>query len=417
MPKTKEKLYTPLAGHPDWDRIERMACELERTALSVIDTDTGSAQEKLGEANRVASALATAAETYTTNRKRLKNDDHTLLPPYIIWTMHNTCNFRCSYCDNHRGEKYFDLPNESLLDTAHGKKLLDVVRKNTTGLYFCGGEPTLRKDLPELLAYAHKQKFFPLMINTNGSRIHKMLPDPRYSSFLKFMDIVIVSLDALNIENLSRVWGMKPELCEQVVANILTLRKLQNKVRFKLMVNTVITPDTIQEADAVLDWANENDIWYSPVPMNCGPVVNRVLTENAEYQALVKKIMERKKQGYKILGSKRLVRDLLTSKPIQCYPSLKPHIDIDGSLIWPCKVGSQLEPVKINVLDYKSLDAAYKAGAAIINPNNIHGHGAGQCGSDCNWMQNYTTDTYVRGLKQPVGGGLAKEIFEFAGIV
>lgn len=409
--------YKPLPGHPRPADVNARADELVKQALEVIDTDTGTLQESVDKAKRVADALTTVLKSYRTNYKRFHADDHTLIPPYIIWTMHNTCNFRCSYCDNHRGEKYFDLKNDGKLDTEQGKKMLKIVRENTTGIYFCGGEPTVRQDLPELVSEARRLNFFPLMINTNGSRIHKMLPDPRNASFLKNMDIIIVSMDALDTARLSEVWGVKEDLCEQVIANILALRRLQKRVRFKLMVNTVITPETVHEADAVLDWANHHDIWFSPVPMNCGPRVNNVLLENADYQALVKKIMRRKEQGHKILGSRRLIRDLLEGKPIKCYPSLKPHIDIDGSLIWPCKVASNIDPVKINVLEHGSLDSAYLAAAARINPTNIHGHGPSQCGSDCNWMQNYTTDAYVRGLRKPVGGGLFKELFEFAGVV
>jgi MoaA/NifB/PqqE/SkfB family radical SAM enzyme len=409
--------YKPLPGHPRPADINARADELVKQALKVIETDKHTLKEKIDEAQRVADALTTTAQSYAANYKRLSMNDHTLLPPYMIWTMHNTCNFRCSYCDNHRGEKYFDLKNDGKLDTEQGKKLLAVIRKNTTGIYFCGGEPTVRLDLPDMVDEAHRLNFFPLMINTNGSRIHKMLPDPRYKNFLKKMDIIIVSMDALNIERLAAVWGVKEDLCEQVIANIVALRRLQKRVRFKLMVNTVITPDTIHEADSVLDWANHHDIWFSPVPMNCGPRVNNVLLENSDYQALVSKIMKRKEQGHKILGSRRLIKDLLEGNPIKCYPSLKPHVDIDGSLIWPCKVASNIEPVKVNLLKYDSLDAAYEAASEIIDPTDIHGHGAKQCGSDCNWMQNYTTDAYVRGLQKPIGGGLVRELFEFAGVV
>jgi len=351
------------------------------------------------------------------NYASIRRGDHTLIPPYFIWTMHNACNFRCSYCDNHSGKKYFDLPNDGVLDTELGKKLLRIVRKDVTGIYFCGGEPTLRADLPELTDHAHGLNYFPLMINTNGSRFHKMLPDPRYSKWLKQMDIVIVSLDALNLDRLSDVWGMKKDVCEQVMVNILALRRLQSRVRFKLMVNTVITPETIAEADSILDWANDLGIWYSPVPMNCGANVNEKLTSLPEYRALCSKILDRKKKGYKILGSKRLIENLLGSSKIVCRPSLKPHVDIDGSLIWPCKTKSSIEPVRINMLEYESLDAAYSAAAKLIDPANIHGNGPGQCGADCNWMQNYVTDIYARGLENPLSSGLLSEMFEFAGIV
>lgn len=424
MAKTKDpgrkldfKHYAPLPGHPDWDEISARADALVKEALAVIETDNGSLREKRAEAARVTGALATTARSMLTNRRRLKRGDHTLLPPYFIWTMHNTCNFRCTYCDNHMEQKYFDLPNDGVLDTAQGKKLLGIVRKNTTAIYFCGGEPTIRKDFPEQVAEARRLRYFPIMVNTNGSRIHKMLPDPRYKNWLRHMDIVIVSLDALNIANLAGVWGVREDLCRQVVANILALRRLQSKVRFKLMVNTVITPDTIGEADAILDWACDLDIWYSPVPMNCGVAASSDLMDNPDYRALADKIIARKKQGYKILGSRRLVSSMLEGAPIECRPTLKPHVDIDGCLVWPCKAASKITPIKINVLEHKSLDAAYKAAAKRISPNNIHGNGPGQCGADCNWMQHYVSDFYSRGLEKPLSMGMFSEIAEFVGTV
>jgi MoaA/NifB/PqqE/SkfB family radical SAM enzyme len=411
------KLYSPGEGHPEWNDLWEKSGELEAAALKVIETDAGTPGEMIAETQRIAVALATTAKSIAKNFMRVRRGDHTLIPPYFIWTMHNACNFRCSYCDNHSGKKYFDLPNEGALNTVQSKKLLRIIRKDITGIYFCGGEPTLRADLPELTDYAHGLNYFPLMINTNGSRFHKMLTDARYSKWLKQMDIIIVSLDALNNDKLSDVWGIKKDICEQVMVNILALRRLQPKVRFKLMVNTVITPETISEAESILDWANDLGIWFSPVPMNCGANVNEKLTALPEYRTLCAKILRRKKEGFKILGSLRLLENLLYSKKIVCRPSLKPHVDIDGSLIWPCKTKSNITPVKINLLQHGSFDSAYASAAKMINPANIHGPGPGQCGADCNWMQNYVTDVYARGLENPLAGGFLSELFEFAGIV
>ena len=66
--------------------------------------------------------------------------------------------------------------------------------KPSSAIYFCGGEPTLRKDLPELLDYSTKQNTFN-MINTNGSLIGDLLLKPRYKNFLKQMDVIIISLE------------------------------------------------------------------------------------------------------------------------------------------------------------------------------------------------------------------------------
>ncbi|HOO56826.1 MAG TPA: radical SAM protein [bacterium] len=410
-------MYKPLEGHPDWDSVATHADRLVREALEIIDPAPSSPRELLSEAARVADSIGVTAKSMFTNYNRFRKGDHTLLPPYYIWTMHNKCNFRCAYCDNHQSKKYFDLPDEGMLDTEQGKRLLEIAGKNVRGIYFCGGEPTLRKDLPELTAYAHSLNYFPLMINTNGSRIHRMIVDPRYRSWLRQMDIIIISLDALNIKKLSEVWGVRTELCEQVITNIVALRKLQSEVKFKLIVNTVITPETIGEADSILDWANDLGIWYSPVPMNCGPVASSGLISNQEYKKLAAKIVDRKKKGYKILGSVRLVESLLKSKPIRCYPTLKPHVDIDGGLYWPCKTKSSVEQIKINMLEHDSLDEAYRHAASIVSVDNIHGYGPGQCGADCNWMQNYVTDAIARGLRNPVSGGMIREIAEFVGVV
>lgn len=411
------ELYSPRAGHPGWDGVEERARDLVGAASGTLEFDTGSLGERISEAKRITEALSTTARSMLTNHFRLKKGECHLLPPYFIWTMLNRCNFRCTYCDNHTRTGFYDLPEMELPGLEESKKILETIRKNVSGVYFCGGEPTLRQDLPELAEYASNNGHFPIMINTNGSRFHVMLKDPRYSRLLKSLDIVIVSLDALDLDRLSSVWGVKSGLCEQVVVNILALRKLQERVRFKLMVNTVITPETVAEADSILDWANDLGIWYSPVPMNCGPGISEELESDPDYWKLCGKIVARKKEGYKILGSVKLIEGLLKGKKINCFPSLVPHVDGDGNTYWPCKTASKLEPLKLNVLDYGSFDHLYREAEKMISVKNIHGNGPGQCGGDCQWMQNHVSDALAKGIEKPLRSGALREIGEFVGVV
>lgn len=411
------KLYRPGRGHPDWESVNARSMELAKRVRGVADLGPGSLVERASEARRVVHGLSTFAKSAVRNHYRLKRGNHALLPPYFIWTMHNRCNFRCTYCDNHGYEGYYDLPEVEMLDLEGGKKLLRVIGRDVSAVYFCGGEPTLHRNLPELAEYAAGVGYFPIMINTNGSRFHEMLPDPRYRRLLKNLDIVIVSLDALDLDSLSRVWAVKKDLCEQVVINILALRRLQEDVRFKLMVNTVITPETVSEADSILDLANDLGIWYSPVPMNRGPGIDERLESDPAYHALCDKIISRKKEGHKILGSRKLIEGLLTGRAIKCHPSLIPHVDGDGFTYWPCKTASALEPVKLNVLDYDSFDDLYRAADRIINVRNIHGCGPGQCGANCQWMQNHVSDALARGMEMPLRSGALLEIAQFVGAV
>jgi len=313
------------------------------------------------------------------------------------------------------GRSYFRLSDKGRLNTEQGKQLLKIMRTGTSAIYFCGGEPTMRADLPELVDEAYRLRYFPMMINTNGSLFHLSLLKPNWKNFLKQIDIIIVSVDGLNLSLMDKIYDVSG--CKQVLTNLILLWNLQKLVRFKLVVNTVIMPETISEARSVLDFANDLGIWFVPVPVNIGHHAEQSLFQNSEYLSLVNLILERKKQGYKIVGSTRLLEMLLLGKPYQCFTTLKPHIDFDGHILWPCKATFNIKPVRVNVLDYKTVDDLYEASKKLINPNDYHGIGPNQCGGSCNWMQNYTTQIYMDGLRHPIKYGFFNEIKEFTGSV
>jgi hypothetical protein len=223
---------------------------------------------------------------------------------------------------------------------------------------------------------------------------------------------VVTSLDGLDVGLLNGLWGT--QRARQVVVNLLLLRALRSRVRFKLAVNTVITPETIDEARSVLDLACDLGVWFVPVPVNHGHRPEQRLLDDPRYRALADLILERKRRGHRIIGSERLLRNLLTCAPYRCYTTLKPHVWPDGAVCWPCRAATHVRPVDIRLLDHDSFDAAYRAGRERINPDDFHGTAAHQCGGDCAWMQNYTTARYMDGIADPLGGGFLAELHEFA---
>jgi MoaA/NifB/PqqE/SkfB family radical SAM enzyme len=408
------KFYQPRPGHPNLEVCMEEALRLAETIKPIIKKDAQlTTLDKYRDIKRKVTALTRMGGNYFINRHRYRKGNHALRPLYSIWTMLNACNFRCTYCDNHQGKHYFDIPDPDRLNTEQGKRLLDVIYTGTTPIYWCGGEPTLRNDLPELLDYAWNLGFFPNMINTNSSLFHKRLQDPAWKNFLWQMDIVIVSLDALNVSMLDTLWGVKDQ-AQQVVINLLLLRELRKVTKFKLAVNTVITPDTIDEARAVLDLACDLDLWFVPVPVNYKHEPNKILLNNPQYCELAELILQRKRQGYKLIGSETLLKRLLFAEPYNCFTSLKPHIWSNGEICWPCRASINVEPVNINLLKHSTFDEAYEAGRMSVNPNFFHGPARNQCGGECAWMQNYTTARYMDGITDLVGSGIFQEIFEFA---
>lgn len=87
--------------------------------------------------------------------------------PVIVWNMTRRCNLKCVHC--YAQAKDLEFKNE--LTTEEGKTLIDDLAEfGSPVMLFSGGEPTMRKDLPELAAYA-KEKGMRAVISTNGTLI------------------------------------------------------------------------------------------------------------------------------------------------------------------------------------------------------------------------------------------------------
>ncbi len=77
------------------------------------------------------------------------------------------CNLSCSYCFASSGPGGKQKPYCDVID------LLDTVREEsgTVPIQLSGGEPTVRDDLPEIVADAAEKGFEHIQVNTNGIRI------------------------------------------------------------------------------------------------------------------------------------------------------------------------------------------------------------------------------------------------------
>ncbi len=102
---------------------------------------------------------------YTLSNKRAKNVswESDLQRCELILT--NRCNFKCLYCRGIKNELCGDI---SLNEAKH---IIDIMCEgNIRNIRFSGGEPTLWKNLPELIQYVKTKKCIEhIAISTNGS--------------------------------------------------------------------------------------------------------------------------------------------------------------------------------------------------------------------------------------------------------
>ncbi|HJH28758.1 MAG TPA: 12,18-didecarboxysiroheme deacetylase [Methanosarcinaceae archaeon] len=114
--------------------------------------------------------------------------------PVVVWNMGRRCNLRCVHC--YAQSK--DVEYEDELTTEQGKELIDDLAEfGSPVILFSGGEPTMRKDLPELAEYA-KFKGMRAVISTNGTLI-----DEKMAKVLKKIGLsyVGISLDGVRETN------------------------------------------------------------------------------------------------------------------------------------------------------------------------------------------------------------------------
>jgi uncharacterized radical SAM superfamily Fe-S cluster-containing enzyme len=91
--------------------------------------------------------------------------EHTQETCCILVEVTNRCNLNCGYC--FAGDSIEDEPP---IETVK-KWLSDLADTGRTFVQFSGGEPTLRDDLPEIVAHAKQRGFRYLQLNTNGLRL------------------------------------------------------------------------------------------------------------------------------------------------------------------------------------------------------------------------------------------------------
>ena len=167
--------------------------------------------------------------------------------PVVVWNMTRRCNLKCVHC--YAQAKDMEFKNE--LSTEEGKALIDdLAAFGSPVMLFSGGEPTMRKDLPELAAYA-REKGMRAVISTNGTLIDKPLAKKLKEVGLSYVGI---SLDGIRETN-DKFRGMKG-------AFDAALRGLHNcqEEGIKVGLRFTINKQNVKDIPAIFDLLEEEKI-------------------------------------------------------------------------------------------------------------------------------------------------------------
>ncbi|MFW5993927.1 MAG: radical SAM protein [Halanaerobiaceae bacterium] len=138
---------------------------------------------------------------YSRQSKKARSGTRTDRGPVIVWNSTKACNLTCRHCYASADAE----PDANELTTEEGFELIDQLEDlNVPVLLLSGGEPLMRPDLFELIAYA-REKGIRVTLSTNGTLI-----DQKVARKLKNLGVsyVGISLDGLEETN-DRFRGQK----------------------------------------------------------------------------------------------------------------------------------------------------------------------------------------------------------------
>ncbi len=257
-----------------------------------------------------------------------------------------SCNYHCKMCDLPLKGDQIKKSGLKELSTVELKRLLkDFTQIGVSGIGFTGGEPLLRSDIFELLAYAKSLRVI-THLNTNGF----LMDDKNTEAILKSgVDSISISLDGATSQTHDKIRGY-PGAFDRVVTaiNTLNLMRGRNKHHIRLKVAAVINEENIDEVEGLVKLSADlktDCLEFIPQQhfSGSGPPKNNLPSEEflGKINKAVDYLLQHRNNGIKIENSvkhlkifERSFRNL--KSPLACYAGYNScALDCYGQ-IYPC---------------------------------------------------------------------------------
>jgi MoaA/NifB/PqqE/SkfB family radical SAM enzyme len=223
--------------------------------------------------------------------------------PFILSHAVNArCNMSCSFCDCWK--KTGEEPEKEEIF-----KLLDDAKEFGIGVYNAWTvEPLLRKDLPQIMAYAKELGMITSMV-TNGKLLYERAEE------LVNVDYLSVSVDG--IKSYKEIRHMDFETLLKGIEKAIEVRKFQN-LKNPILMNCVLTGKNLDDIETLILLAKSLKVKVSFEPVHRFPGISEVVWSDIgihdpeKFHKTVDRIIELKEQNYPIINSKtylKMVRD------------------------------------------------------------------------------------------------------------
>ena len=204
--------------------------------------------------------------------------------------------------------------------------LKQIYLSGAVGVAFEGGEPLLRKDLVEILAFSRSLPLHTSIIS-NGT-----LLESRINEIAPYINgVVYVSLDGLEKTHDS-IRGVGGSF-RKAVQGICAAREKVN-----VTINTTVMTENICEIENMVQLAKELDVKISVAVAHeyCNATASS--PDADKIPKIAHLLMKMKRKGYPIVNSIGYFKVMAKEKKWQCKPWSMINIDPHGNIVLPCYV-------------------------------------------------------------------------------
>jgi len=233
------------------------------------------------------------------------------------------CNLRCKMCP------FWTRPSQDSSIEQEKAILRQIYDSGVCAIAFEGGEPLLRNDLAEILAFSRSLPLHTSLI-TNGT-----LLESRIGEIAPYINgAVYVSLDGLEKTH-DKIRGVSG-CFKKAVRGIMASRE-----KVSVTINTTIIAENIHEIEDLVKLAKELDTGISVALAYeyCNAKASGAASR--EIKELAGKLVEMKKKGYPLINSPSYFKVFAKEKKWTCKPWASVNVSPEGNLVLPCYVRNE----------------------------------------------------------------------------
>jgi MoaA/NifB/PqqE/SkfB family radical SAM enzyme len=207
--------------------------------------------------------------------------------------------------------------------------LRQIYDSGACSVAFEGGEPLLRKDLVEILAFSRSLPLHTSLI-TNGTLLESRIDE----IFPYINGALYVSLDGLEKthDTIRGVNGCFRKAVRGITAS---------RAKVPVTINTTILAENIHEIEDLVKLAKELDTRISVAVAYQYCNAEASAPASHEIREIAGKLVEMKKKGYPLVNSVNYFKVIAKEKNWMCKPWVSVNVGPEGTLVLPCYVRNE----------------------------------------------------------------------------